>query len=293
MKIANSLGLTLIEVIISITILAFMMVSIIVVTNNSLDHKNIIVSEDRELLQIETALDRLNWDFSQIYTPLYHTQEFKADPRMREESQKKMRAFQENPIYSRDGRFSGPDFFGRPIPIIHEERKQAIEFFTKGHRRRFENSNESEFAWVRYEFRSYQGEDEDKKDLFELVRYYGPTNIYDGSIDLKELQATVLTNKVSEYSFFFWDEKRERWEESLSNVRGGKNILRGLKLQIKWKRGQNNIEEFASRTYRTIWPHFEPEDLNKVKYQGVGPAPRSRRRDRRRQRPRNQRNERR
>ena len=79
-KTMKSQGLTLIDTIISITILSFIMVSVISVTNDSVNHKEIIINEDRELLQIETAFDRLNWDFSQIYTPLYHTQAFRIDP---------------------------------------------------------------------------------------------------------------------------------------------------------------------------------------------------------------------
>ena len=268
-------GLTLVDMLISITILSFMVVSIVAVTNDSLDHKEIIVGEDRELLQIETAFDRLNWDFSQIYTPLYHTREFKIDPRARVESKKRMKALQSNPLYT-GGRFSKADFFGRPIPLIREERKQGIEFYTKANRRRFENSNESEFAWVRYEFRPYQGEDENKEGLYELVRYYSSTSIYNNDLDLKELPATVLTDKVSEYAFFFWNERRSKWEEHLGNVHNGEHILRGLKLEIKWKRGHDQVEEFSSRTFRVIWPYFMPEDLNRIKYQTI----RKRKRDR-------------
>ena len=263
----NARGFTLMEVLISIAILSFMMVLIVMITNDSLDNNNIIVREDRELLQIETALDRLNWDFSQIYTPLYHTQRFKVDGNAIVETEKKKKALLENPLYRNGVRFSGPDFMGRPIPFITEEKGEAIEFYTKGHRRRFENSNESEFAWVRYEFRPYRGDEESKKGLLELVRYYSSTNIYDSDINLKELQAMVLTDKVVEYSFLFWNGKRKKWEENLRNVEHGRSILRGLKLNIKWKRASGEIEEFASRTYRTIWPFFRPENLNKIKYQ--------------------------
>ena len=254
-------GLTLIEILISITILAMMMVSVVMVTNESLDHKDAIVREDRELLQIETAFDRINWDFSQLYTPLLHTKSFSVDERQRTESLRKIRSLKNNPLYSEGGRFLEPDFWGRPIPIVKEERKEAIEFYTKANRRRFENSKESEFAWVRYEFRFYRGEDEEKKGLFELARYYAPANIYNSDLDLKELQATILSNKISEYSFFFWNKESEKWERNI-----GKDPLRGLKIEIKWKRGKDQTEEIYSRTYRTIWPFFEPEDLNRIKY---------------------------
>lgn len=269
MKGGQSQGLTLIDTIISITILSLMMISVVTVTNESLDHKEIIVNEDRELLQIETALDRLNWDFSQIYTPLYHTQQFQIDPRERMESQKKLKNLEKNPLYLSSNRFSRPDFFGRPIPLIRQDGKEAIEFYTKGHRRRFENVNESEFAWVRYEFRSYRGDDENKKGLFELVRYYDPINIYHSDLELKTLQATILSNKISEYTFFFWDGKKEKWEEGLNRIDNGQHLLRGLKLEIKWKRGNGQIAEFSSKTYRTVWPYFKPENLNSIKYNKI------------------------
>ena len=268
-KIIRIQGLTLIDIIIAVTILSLIMISVVRVTNDSLDHKEIIIKEDRELLQIETAFDRLNWDFSQIYTPLYHTRAFLIDPNDREWSSRKLQNFKRNPLYGGGSspRFIKPDFFGRPIPLILQDGKEAIEFYTKGHRRRFENIKESEFAWVRYEFRSYRGEDESKKDLLELVRYYSPINIYDSDLDLKELQATVLTNRVSEYTFFFWNEKGEKWEESLNHINHRRYPLRGLKLKIKWKRESDQVEEFSSKTYRSVWPHFSPKNLNKIKYQ--------------------------
>ena len=269
MNVNNHAGLTLLEVLIAVTILAFMSLAVIETTNNSADSKDSIIAEDRELLQVETALDRLNWDFSQIYTPLYHTQKFKIDKRAENETREKQRILLENPIYGRGGRFSGPDFFGRPIPIISQDGKEAIEFYTKGHRRRFQDSKESEFAWVRYEFRSYKGEDESKQGLLELVRYYRPTNIHSSDGDLQELPATILSNRIVEYTWFFWDEKNGKWEESLSRTSNPPNFLRGLKLEIKWQRGSDKREEFISRVYRTIWPRFKPENLNKIKYQGT------------------------
>ncbi|MCY4643602.1 MAG: hypothetical protein OXB88_03200 [Bacteriovoracales bacterium] len=265
---SKSHGLTIIEILISISILAFIMVSVIAVTNKSIDNKDLIVKEDRELLQIETALDRLNWDFSQIYTPLYHTREFKVDQKKARESRRKRDNLLKNPLYRGEGRFKGPDFFGRPIPIITQDGKDAIEFYTKAHRRRFENIRESEFAWVRYEFRSYQGDDETKKDLFEFVRYYTSTNVYNSDFNFQDLKPMVLMNNVLSYTFLFWDDRAKKWEESLSLLRGRgeKSLLRGLKLEIKWKRSVDQVEEFSSRTFRTMWPYFKPENLNKIKY---------------------------
>ena len=264
---ANRQGLTLIEILVATTIMAFLVVSVVVATNQALDNKILIIREDRELLQVETALDRLNWDFSQIYTPLYHTRVFKLDPNARSRSKRKLDLLQANPLYEGRKRFRQPDFYGRPIPVITQDGKEAIEFFTKANRRRFENSDESEFAWVRYEFRPYSGEDEDKQELFELVRFYAAGNIYHAELELQDLPATVLMNQVSEYAFLFWDEQNKKWEKNLGSVRRGKSILRGLKLEIKWRRGADQIEEFSSKTCRTIWPYFSPENLYSIRSQ--------------------------
>ena len=107
------------------------MLSVVTVTNSSLDNKDLVISEDRELLQIETAFDRLNWDFSQIYTPLYHTQKFKVDHKKRRESRRKKNKLLENPLYRGERRFKGPDFFGRPFPPLTEMERRALNSIPK------------------------------------------------------------------------------------------------------------------------------------------------------------------
>ena len=268
-------GFTLIEIIIAITLLSLLMISVVNMTSKSLESKDAIVKEDREILELETALDRLNWDFSQIYTPLYHTPPFQPPERKRSEeafqAREKMKRWLENPLYGEY--FLHPDFFGRPIPDFKSEGgKEAIEFYTKSHRRRFRDTNESEFAWVRYEFRPYRGDDEDNKDLYELVRYYNAQHIYNRNLDLKETPAIVLTNRVKEFRFLFWDDERKKWlprylTEKLPPP------LRGLKLELKWKRRSDGAELTTSRTYRTIWPYFIPSNLNKLQFQTPAPLP--------------------
>lgn len=260
----NAKGLTLPEIMIAITILSFIMVSVTMVTSESVKHKDLVVKEDRELLQIETALDRLGLDFSQTHTPLYHTQALSKSPPLTDEIKKRLRKLKGNPLYHPQGDyFKEPDYFGRPIPFFKANSRDFIEFYTKANRRRFQNSNESEFAWVRYEFRPYQGEDPEKKDLFELVRYYSADQIYQPSLKLEELQPTLLSDKISEYQWSFWDNQTQKWQERLGNE--DKFIPRGLKIHIKWVRGEENIEESITRTYRAIWPYFKPENLSFLK----------------------------
>ncbi len=269
MKNVNNQGLTLIDVIISIALLSIIMVSVISVTNQSVDKSEEIIKEDRQLLQIETALDRIDWDFSQIYTPMYFAQEYTIDPNNEVADKKKFESLKENPIYKNRSRFSMPDFFSHPIPIFTQETKDTFQFFTKAHRRRIQNSKESDFAWVKYEFRSYRGEDENKKGLYELVRYYFPGDIYNNDIQMDDIKPFVLAQSIVEYSISFWNDKKEKYELRLNNVENGDRLLRGFKVEIIWRRDNSEVEEYSSRTYRTVWPYFEPEDLNKLKYERI------------------------
>ena len=261
-------GLTLIEVMIAITILSSIMISVVIVTNDSVEHKNLVVKEDRELLQIETALERLGWDFLQIYTPLYHTKALSKSFPLTDEVKKRMRKLRSNPLYyPRGERFKEPDYFGRPIPFFKVDSKDSIEFYTKANRRRFQDSKESEFAWVRYEFRPYRGDDPDKKDFFELVRYYSAANIYKPDLRLENLKPTTLSNKILDYKFLFWDDKNSKWIEQFKSIGNddSKIIIRGLKININWVRGEEKTKEFATRTYRMTWPYFNPENLSLLK----------------------------
>lgn len=264
----NNQGLTLIEIIISITILAFVMVSVISITNTSLDRKDIILNEDRELLRIESAFDRIEWDFSQIYTPIYYAKEFTIDPNQKEVDEDRFKKLKANPIYLDQGRFSMPSYFGHPIPIFTQDSKQSFEFFTKGHRRRRVNSKESDFAWVRYEIRENSSEEEGTGELLELVRFYSPTQLYDNNLKLRELKPFILVDTITDFQLRFWDQKKEKYEDNLRNIENSDRLIRGFQLEITWRR-ENGIEEKTTRSFRTLWPYFEPEDLNELKYERV------------------------
>src|SRR5690606_15709908 len=69
-------GLTLLEIMIAIVLLAFVMFGVVAITENSQNTKDRTVQTDRDNLQIETAMARLEWDFSQIWSPLYYSQKF-------------------------------------------------------------------------------------------------------------------------------------------------------------------------------------------------------------------------
>ena len=71
MKLMSEKGFTLIEVLITIVILSFLMISVFSIIDNSTITKENITIEDRELIQIESALTRFELDFTQLYSPLF------------------------------------------------------------------------------------------------------------------------------------------------------------------------------------------------------------------------------
>lgn len=267
-KLGNS-GLTLIEVIIAMTILSIIMVSVISVTNTSLDQKEVIVQEDREILQIESALDRLEWDFSQIYSPLFYSREFTIDPKRKEETTEKFKKLRSNQMYASNGNYSMPNYYGHPIPIFKQDTRQSFEFYTKGHRRKIADTKESNFAWVKYEFRDSTNEDDEREgDFLELVRYYVARDIYNNELRVKDTKPYILAENITDFQFSFWDPKREKWTNDLRDVDNGDRLVRGFKVSLTWQRASGG-EEVTERVFRSLWPYFEAEDMNEERYKGV------------------------
>ncbi len=64
-------GFTLIEILIAITILSFITIGVVTITENSMNTKDRTSQLNADNLQIETAMSRFEWDFLQIYSPLY------------------------------------------------------------------------------------------------------------------------------------------------------------------------------------------------------------------------------
>ena len=64
-------GFSLVEVMISLVLLSFLMMGTYVMVDNSQRTKETVSTEDRAMLQVQMAFNRLEADFSQIYSPAY------------------------------------------------------------------------------------------------------------------------------------------------------------------------------------------------------------------------------
>lgn len=70
-SVSDQKGFTLLEILIAIVLLAFITFGVVSVTENAMNTKDRTTETNANNLQIETAMSRFEWDFSQIYSPLY------------------------------------------------------------------------------------------------------------------------------------------------------------------------------------------------------------------------------
>lgn len=266
----NQAGFTLFEVMIAITILSFIMVSVITITETSQNTADRVIREDRESLQIETAMSRFEWDFSQIYSPLYfsHT----TDPASLEEEQIPLYE-QLIQHYQNNDRFSGISYDGIPIPIIKNEEKSELIFLTMSNRRKLQHIKQSKFAWVKYSLKASDNTDNpDEQDGQSLIREFSTQNIFSKEeIEWDDIKDQVLLRKVIKLEFEFWDTKTKKWNGNLRAIKDGKNLLRGVKIKLTYLNPDNN-ELYTERVFRPLFSHFEPENMYKFLKQTTAPS---------------------
>lgn len=174
----NQSGFTLLEILIAITLLAFITIGVVDITDNAAETKERTTEINANNLQIETAMSRFEWDFSQIYSPLYFGQPMNFgnqtgdvggidsgftgqaggnqaggqqggnqvgnNTMMLQYYEQLQLRFQQNE------HFRAVSKDGMPIPRFHAPEKFVFEFFTSSNRRKVENQKQSHFAWVRY-----------------------------------------------------------------------------------------------------------------------------------------------
>ena len=263
-----SAGFTLIEILIAITILAFISLGIISVVENSTNTKERVTSEDNEKMQLLVGLSRMEWDFAHIYSPLYHGRY--PDP-----DKATTKIERETWIKEAEQMRNNHNFFALsaekyPIPTIHQENNNDIMFFTQGNRRRMENAAESEFAWVRYQVVPMESDGEEKegkassKGLSQLVRTFITENPFTPeTIDLQNQKGQVVLDRLKELKFEFWDRDQKKYLELLKDMKekSERNLYRSVKISFTWQDSTGNEEKFVSYL-RPLFPYFKEEDLS-------------------------------
>jgi prepilin-type N-terminal cleavage/methylation domain-containing protein len=296
-SVSNNRGFTLIEILIAITIMAFMTMGVVSITENAADTMDRTTVLNKNNLQVETALSRFEWDFSQIYSPMYFssilnlssgnqdggttndrdgdgkdddtgkpvTPAAQISPELRAYYQVLIQRFEQNQHFTSVSRE------GLPIPKFYSPEKTVFEFFTSSNRRKMENTKQSHFGWVRYALGDALPKDPDEEPipnlpqgLKTLVRYYSVDDPYgDKRIDPEDaehVKAAVLLENVEKMEFEFWDMNRKKWETSLTSIAGGDSMLRGVRLSLTWY-DSTGFKRTASRIYRNHWPLEVPQDV--------------------------------
>lgn len=235
---------------IAILILAFITFSTYQLVNTNTETKTKVVKEDREIIQTLAALGRIDSDFSQLYTPLFSNSKMPPSAAAND-------VYADVPVAN--GSFDGKSKDGNLIPQVRSDDKSSLIFLTQANRRKFADSKESRFTWIKYSIRSMQPDpenpDEKISGLYEVIRQTIPNDIFNSSLDWEAQRPQVLIDRVKSFEFFFWDERTKKFATSLSELNENKNLLRTIKVEMVWV-DENENEQKIVKTFRVLAPYF-------------------------------------
>jgi hypothetical protein len=252
-------GLTLLEIMISIVLLAFVMLGVVAIIDNSQNTKDRVIIQDRDNLQVETAISRMMVDLSQIWSPLYFSQRFMGnlDPNINPGIEEVRYLYEGHP------RLRGPSRDGVPIPFFQLRAKDDFIFLTSSHRRRLENQAQSHFVWIRYFIGESQVLDESSGQVLpspSLLRQVFPDDPWaKEELPLDSTRSSVLLENVQSLEFKFWNITSRRWEDNLRSIQDGESLIRGVRITLKWK-DSTGLERETVRFFRPLWPAVMIQD---------------------------------
>lgn len=261
-------GFTLIEILIAITLLSFVMLSVVSITDSSITTTNRVTSEDTEYLQVETAMNRVDWDISQAYSPLYFSHEMKPQNLTAEEGEAYNRLVSN---YQNNDRFAFPSYDALPVPTYKAEDKNTITFFTTSNRRKLKNIKQSHFAWVQYTLESDDRINSTDKNSAKgvFVRKFAPNDVYNTeAVEWGNIKSQVLLRNVESVLFEFWNPTTRKWVDNLDLIKNGNHLFRGVKLTLEWI-DPDGIETKFIRVFRPLFPNFQPEDMYKLEKESI------------------------
>lgn len=260
----NNQGFTLLEVLIAISLLSLVMVAVLTITDSSEQVKNRVTNEDNNLLQVETAFSRIEWDFNHIYSPLYFSHEMKTQNLTEAQGEAYNNLMSQ---YSNNQRFKKPSYDALPIPIFSIEDKETLTFFSMSNRRKFRETKQSRYAWVQYALDSIE-KDEDIEDSKQtgkaLIRKIVADNVFDSEeIRWDKVKSQILLRNVEKIKYEFWNPETKKWVENIDTIKDGKHILKGLKVTLDWL-DLNGFKKSFVRIFSPLFPNFTPEDMYKI-----------------------------
>ncbi len=264
-----SKGFTLVEVMVAITIMAFMTLGIYSLLDSGQQTRDTVISEDRDYLQAYTALFRLKSDIEQLWSPLYYSS-------TKLKSQKESQAYNTENQEGKNAPISSQLFpkasvKGHPTPLIENEDKSTLAFFTTSNRRKMQDQKESRFAWVHYSLENEEtpAADTSSAGLSQLVRRFKAHDPYAGDVDLTQIRGHVLMRGIKSLAFEFWDPEKKKWQERLKDLPNLDQMApRGIKIVIEWQ-DLSQQEYVHVRVYRPNWPYFDVIKDEKIKQKAL------------------------
>ncbi len=256
-------GFTLIEVLISITLLSMLMTYTYSIINNSVDTKDTIITEDKELLGIERAFERISTDFAQIYSPLYSSpfkKNYTTGEKSSDDLDKKTNEFEVSerfPLISHDG---------LPVPLFDSPEKSTFSFLSTANRRRLENTKESRYVWIQYQLES----DDQSRGGYSLIRSYSANNIYGPDHDFSKANQQIILKNIKSLEFEFWNPGKKKWSSGIKFLNRDKYTLKMIRVKMEWLDANSIIYKF-SRTFRNLWQKYDPR-FDELAYKEVQEA---------------------
>lgn len=260
--------MTLIEVMIAVVLLAFVVIGATSITQNSQNAKDRTIQTNRDNIQIETVFSRLDWDFSQVWSPLYFSQQFQGnlDPQANPGVEEIVYLYENHP------RFRLPSKEGLPIPIFRSREKTEVIFLTTGNRRKLENQRQSNFMWVRYYLGDTPADEANDEDPVttggsaegttkkSLLRQTFTEDVWSKEeFDFENTRSSVMLENVESLEFQFWNQNTRKWTENLKTITDGEHLIRGIKVLVTWFDGRGS-KRTAERWLRPNWPITGPKD---------------------------------
>lgn len=270
--IKNNKGMTLLEIMISVVMLSFISLGIMTITQNSVEIKETTVQEDRETLQVEKAFYRFAFDFEQIYSPLFFTKKMNTPINTRADTTPQDQQIIQSKSslishYNMKDNFNGITQQGEIIPVLYTDGKSTFAFYTMSNRRKYQNSKESIYTWVLYTLENKTITDEfgDTVSVPCFTRYFSPHDPFGEPIWQKkdQLKSQILLPNVEKLIFKFWHPEKKKFIEDLSLIKGGKNLVRGVQIELTWK-DQKEIEHTTTRFFKPAWDYFKPESEKEI-----------------------------
>jgi prepilin-type N-terminal cleavage/methylation domain-containing protein len=202
----HSEGFTLIEVLIAVVILAYLMLHVYNIVDSGTKTKESVTTEDAHYFELITVLNRLDYDISQAYSPLY----FSAYAKIQTEDQSGQNLINFEP----SKKWPAQSADGLLIPEFETPNKNDFIFFSAANRRKKQDQKQSSYAWIRYFVRD-QKEPQFPEAKFELVRQVVNENIYTGDHEWEDAKEQVILKNLKDIDILFWNSKREKFVETL------------------------------------------------------------------------------